>query len=389
MTPRPPQTRPFAARRCASLVIFVAVVGCGDNAEDSPWDDAGQGSATATGTGSAGASAGNGSAGEEATAADDGMTDGDGSATAGIIYDLGGGSEGVADSGGSCEAASHTPCDAGTADPLAAMGLGCAGETAITSMVGAHPDGIAILEGFGDNGTYAPTEGDSYVVLSTGHVSQLGDEPTGPGDQIFHCNQWFEPNDGMDTSSFPAPIVAQDVGGDCVADSSLVGSGDCSNTIASQFAQSGSKFDYQEIRVSMTVPANAYALSFDFAYLTTEWPVFSGEPYNDMFIAWLEAPDWTGNISFDDNGNALSLNAAFFDFQDTNGTLPEFGGTCLRYGAGTPWLTSTAPVTPGDEIQLVFAIFDLDDVNLDSLVFLDNFQWQCEGGGGPITEPVG
>lgn len=39
---------------------------------------------------------------------------------------------------------------------------------------------------------------------------------------------------------------------------------------------------------------------------------------------------------------------------------------------------------PGDAIELVFAIFDL---NLDSFVFLDNFRWLCEGSGGPSTVP--
>lgn len=56
----------------------------------------------------------------------------------------------------------------------------------------------------------------------------------------------------------------------------------------------------------------------------------------------------------------------------------------MRYGAGTPWLTSTAEVVPGDAIELVFAIFDLNDVNLYSFVFLDNFRWLCEGSGVPV-----
>jgi len=35
-----------------------------------------------------------------------------------------------------------------------------------------------------------------------------------------------------------------------------------------------------------------------------------------------------------------------------------------------------------------FAIFDLDDVNWDSMVFVDNFQWSCDGSGPPTTIPV-
>lgn len=304
----------------------------------------------------------------------------------GTLFDIGSGEEDT--TGGGCRSIPHTPCDANTDDPFAAMGLGCPGEFPVTTTIDAHPDGLGVLQGFGSNDTFDPTEGSAFVVLSTGHVAELGDEPASPGQQIFNCNKWFTPGDGMNTATFPDPIEAQDVGGDCLANPQLVGMGDCSNTIEDQFSMSGFKYDYQELRVSLTVPEDAVALGFDVAYLTTEWPVFAGQPYNDMFIAWLEAPNWTGNVSFDQNGNALSLNSAFLALQDSDGTLPEFAGTCLRYGAGTPWLSSTVDVNPGDAIELVFAVFDLDDVNLDSMVFLDNFHWECEGGGGPSTVPI-
>ncbi|MEM7159919.1 MAG: choice-of-anchor L domain-containing protein [Myxococcota bacterium] len=372
----------------ASLLVLPCLLpACNDDGGDSPF---GVPTTTADGaTSNPGASGGgpgsaDDTAGTEGGSASDSNPGGD---TTGFLFDIGNDETGIFP--GDCEAVIHTPCDAGTDDPFHAMGLGCAGETEIVSSIDAHPDGLGILTSFGADGTYAPREGSSYVVLSTGHVAELGDEPTGPGDQINHCNDWFSPGDGMNTATFPAPIQAQNVGGDCMANPGLVGTGDCSNTIQDQFSQSGFKYDYQELRISLTVPDDAHALSFDVAYLTTEWPVFAGQPYNDMFLAWLEGPSWSGNISYDDGGNALSLNAAFFDYQDTNGDLPQFSGTCMRYGAGTPWLTSTAAVEPGEEIELVFAVFDLDDVNLNSMVFLDNFRFQCEGGGGPVTEPAG
>lgn len=60
----------------------------------------------------------------------------------------------------------------------------------------------------------------------------------------------------------------------------------------------------------------------------------------------------------------------------------------MRYSAGTGWLETSVEVVPGDTITLVFSIFDLDDANWDSFVFLDNFRWTCDGGGGPTTIPV-
>ena len=59
---------------------------------------------------------------------------------------------------------------------------------------------------------------------------------------------------------------------------------------------------------------------------------------------------------------------------------PELDGTAMMDHAGTKWLTTTAGVTPGEEIELVFAVFDLSDPILDTVVLLDNFQWACEGG---------
>ena len=47
------------------------------------------------------------------------------------------------------------------------------------------------------------------------------------------------------------------------------------------------------------------------------------------------------------------------------------------------------PVTPGEHITVVFAIFDLSDSILDSYVFIDNFEWGCDGTDHPNTVPVG
>ncbi|RMG96019.1 MAG: hypothetical protein D6705_12430 [Deltaproteobacteria bacterium] len=297
---------------------------------------------------------------------------------------------GVPVDGGDVACISHTPCD-GDGDPWHALGIGCPGEPVFQTSIDAHPDGIMVLSGFGQGDTYAPREGSEFLLLSTGVLpDRIWTEPDGPNDSLGHCNMWFTPGDGMDTTKFPPPIVAKDVAGDCLQDPSLVGTGDCSKTIQGQFEQSGFKYDYQEFRFSGVVPEGVDTLAFDVAYLTTEWPVFSGQPYNDMFIAWVETPTWSGNVSFDDGGQPLSLNAAFLEFKDANGDLPQFAGTCLRWHGGTRWLSSSIAVTPGDPIEVVFAIFDLDDVNWDSMVLLDNVRWTCDGADpGPDTKPAG
>ncbi len=99
-------------------------------------------------------------------------------------------------------------------------------------------------------------------------------------------------------------------------------------------------------------------------------------------MAWLESERWTGNVSFDDEGNPISLNAGFLDYIQS----PELAGTHLEEHAATRWLHTTAPVTPGETITLVLAIFDVSDQAWDSYVILDNFRWGC-GDAPPRTIP--
>ena len=290
-----------------------------------------------------------------------------------------------------CDAYEHTPCDDGTTDLFRAMGLGCPGDAEVTVSVDGTLAAMGVRTGFGNTDEWAPREGSAFAVIGSGFVTDLDSET--PANDIdlgpTHCND--DLGDEYDKGlMLPAPIRTSDVLGDCATDPTVLGTGDCSSTIQDQFNQGGSANDYTEIRVVATVPPTNNSLSYDFAFFSTEYPAYYGSTYNDMYIGWLESESWTGNISFDDQGNPISLNAGFLDFRDDNGTgAPELAGTCMKRHAGTKWLSSTAPVTPGEQITLVLAIFDLSDSILDSYVFLDNFGWGCEGTSTPETKPVG
>jgi hypothetical protein len=181
---------------------------------------------------------------------------------------------------------------------------------------------------------------------------------------------------------------------DCFDDPGLVGTGDCSNTIQDQWDQGSGSYDYAEMRISATVPPGTPAIQYDFAMFSTEYPDFYQTTFNDMYIAWLESELWTGNISFDDMGHPISLNAGFLDYKDAPNMYdcpapcqaPELQGTAMEGHAGTRWLTTTAGVTPGEDIVLVLGVFDLSDPILDTVILLDNFHWGCEGG-APTTIP--
>lgn len=304
-----------------------------------------------------------------------------------------------------CDEHKHKPCDAQSEDPLHAMGVNCPGASV---QVDASFKGSTAARGVrskhGSTNAFDPREGSRYLVLGTGKLSKLDQPERAKGVDPVCSNDLGGAHD-LDT--LPAPMTVKGVGTKtCAEDPSLVGKGDCSNSIGPQWAAAagagGAKagaFDYSELRLKMKVPEWAKSLSFDFAFMTVEYPDFFKLAYNDFFVVWLESKKWTGNISFDKNGKPISLNAGFFDYKDSSRPVlkdpecltgcdaPELHNTCLAEHASTKWLTTTVGVEPGEEIELIFAILDLGDSSLDSFAFIDNFQWGCDEKSKPETDP--
>jgi hypothetical protein len=287
-----------------------------------------------------------------------------------------------------CEIPPHTPCDAAADTPIArALGLNCPGEVQVSITTYGSPAAMGKRTGFGNTNAFDPREGSQFVAMGSGRVDEL--------DGVGGCNSDLG---AFNPGTLPAPLVGQDVGPQtCTDNPALIGTGDCSNTIESQLA--GSVNDYTELRFTAEVPFGVNSFSYDLAFFSFEYPQYYLSVYNDMYIGWLESEVWTGNISFDEAGAPISLNAGFLDYRDANAandpecngqcTAPELHGTCMQGHAGTKWLTTTAGVKPGETITVVFAIFDMSDSILDSYVFLDNFQWGCDGDAPPSTVPIG
>ena len=309
-----------------------------------------------------------------------------------------------------CDIPEHEPCDDDTNDPFEAMGLNCPGEPEVDGEANGSTEAIAVISSVGDTDTWAPTEGVKYAVIGSGPSAHLNQ--TSATDLEF-CSldlgaEWDLPGD------LPDPIKVNQVGNeDCTENPSLVGTGDCSNTLQEQWDAAATlggptAFDYTELRFTATVPSTVTSVSYDFAFFSTEYPYYFGSPYNDMYVGWLESRNWTGNISFDKEGNPISVNAGFLDYRDVPNPGPDTWGyevdqecntpgacvaeelhqTCMKSHAGTAWLTSTVGVEEHEDITMVFAVFDLSDPILDSYVLLDNFTWGCEPGDGPETEPI-
>ncbi|AKU97611.1 hypothetical protein AKJ09_04275 [Labilithrix luteola] len=254
------------------------------------------------------------------------------------------------------------------------------------------PDQHGVLPKFGD--VLVPREGKTLGVLSTGYAQEYDGAPGvafgGENDLGMNGKDWK--TRGTLPSGFPKAAKG------CEQDSTV--------------------HDPIDVVLELKAPPNAAGLKFDFNFLSGEWPAYICSKYNDGFIAYLEAQGFNGgqadNMSFDKDGNPVSVNNGFFDRCTPNvdtgcapgaksgtsvcsGGAAELAGTgfgvidqwCQVYsefglgggsdrstsGGGTGWLTSAAPVKAGETFKLEFIIWDTGDGNLDSSVLLDNFTW--------------
>lgn len=354
--------------------------------------DEGDGVPESSGTTPAGSSEGAAEAGETAPVTTADATDESSSGKdSGFYFDVGGSTDLPFDPD-ACGAPPLVACDNGNNDdPWNAIELNCPGGTQVDGLQQGDPLAYHIHDG--DLGTFVPAPfppraGNKFLVMSSGHAADI----TTPGATSSNNNDGFV-DDGAD---LPFPMLSNRVDAleTCTDDVGLVGTGDCSNTIQDQWEQGNGAFDWVEMRFEATVPANTTGFSYDLAFFSYEYPVYYQSQFNDMYIAWLESENWTGNISFDEAGAPISLNAGFLDYKDAPNmydcpapcNAPELAGTSMVGHAGTKWLTTTAGVTPNEDITVIFALFDMSDPSLDSFVLIDNFHWGCQGG-PPVTIP--
>jgi hypothetical protein len=179
----------------------------------------------------------------------------------------------------------------------------------------------------------------------------------------------------------------------------------------------GQPHDVAGVELTIRAPSNAHGFSFDFDFFTFEWPGYVCSQYNDFFVALLDpipAMQMDGNIVYDSQGNPVSVNNAFLEVCGCEGNPPAAcpaGGksfTCalgdsdlIGTGFGfdsdpfghqdhgsTSWLQTKAPIDPGTEITLRWAVYDSGDGVLDTTTLVDNFQWIAEPGIKVGTDPV-
>ena len=153
-------------------------------------------------------------------------------------------------------------------------------------------------------------------------------------------------------------------------------------------------FDVSVLKIDLSVPASANCLTFDFRFLSEEFPGYVATQFNDAFIAELDSSTWTtsgstisapNNFAFDTSHNVVSINSTGLGgMSAANGAGTAFnGGTTYSAdgfsppngdgpaGGATVLLHASHQVTPGAH-TLYLSLFDQGDQILDSAVFLDN-----------------
>lgn len=225
--------------------------------------------------------------------------------------------------------------------------------------------GKKITNHFGQ--VYKPQAGQTMAFFSTGIAADRGDggftDPQ-PGYEFFQRDM------------NPLPITSKNI---------------CTNLKNGAPTES---HDMIALTLKIKAPSNATGFKFKLNFFSAEYPEYVGNQYNDMFIAYLQSKKFTGNISFDGNGEPVTVNSGFFQVCDSSPICANGGHTCTkgpkdldgtgyeifakngeRYGGGTGWLTTSKAVEPGEVFTLTLYVFDSGDYLFDSAVLLDGFEW--------------
>ena len=283
-----------------------------------------------------------------------------------------------------------------------------------------HPGQWGLLPKFGN--VIRPREGATIGVLSTGYAREYDNAQGVPVNTRAGSCEWsgipgscpvglasdfvnsspMGPLQGMNYPTGVAPPGFPKSGQNCFQDNSIN--------------------DMIDVKLVLKAPKDATGFRFDFDFYSSEWPNFVCSTFNDAFVAYLTSSGLTDNVSFDPNHNPVAVNNNYFDrctkgaplgcnrtdsdFPDVPvgsstcaGGAAELAGTgyattaktlcnngkdvIATLGGATGWLSTEAPIKPGEQFTLEFMIWDAGDGILDSTVLIDHFQWT----GTPVAAP--
>ena len=131
--------------------------------------------------------------------------------------------------------------------------------------------------------------------------------------------------------------------------------------------------DVTVLAIPINVPAGANCLSFDFRFLSEEYPDFINSQFNDAFIAELDSSTWVSSgsvIGGLENDFALDATGAPLTVHSAQAGLSEPNGAGTPYGGASAPLRAKTAVTPGAH-TVILSVLDLNDNAYDTAVFAD------------------
>ncbi len=380
-----------ARRPPAAWTAILVVLGCADD-QAQPFEteatthaaSSGPGSATSEPPGEATTSTGAATSSGAASTRADGTT---------IDPDATGTATGDESSTGTerCEAPARlVPCDAlaDDPDPFQAIGLGCplpADEAIPLAFAGFHsddPQAFAVATRFGTHDqpsgapTWGPTHGEQLLVVSTGYVAP----PDAAGAVTMDVLDQ-DANGNPDDKPLPAPMNPQPGSGGTPF-MGCDGTGDCSDSLWTQWvAGGGTAYDLLWFQLRTEVPGGTHGFSLDLAWFSEEFPESVGSTFNDMLVVWSQSETYVGNLCLVDEEPCTVTALWPVDYQGLDAELEGTGFMPTRTGDGgaTGWATLKGSAAPHELLELTVALFDMGDEELDTLVLLDGFGWDCEG----------
>jgi hypothetical protein len=159
----------------------------------------------------------------------------------------------------------------------------------------------------------------------------------------------------------------------------------------------GNADDTSVLSIDFHVPSGMNCVALDYRFLSEEYPDNVGATVSDGFLALLDDPTWSAdltadiaapsNIALDADGHLISVNTTTFTDTTPVGSV----GSDTAYAGTTPLLTARHPVAAGSDHTLRLVLFDQGDHALDSAVFLDNLRFgdlaPADCGGSPDRTP--
>ena len=150
--------------------------------------------------------------------------------------------------------------------------------------------------------------------------------------------------------------------------------------------------DVSWLRIQADVPVNAKGLMFDFLFLSSEYPEYVKTSFNDTFYAVAKTTALTAvqNVSFDKNGQPLTVNNGWFEnpaspSQSLKNTGYDAIISSKQVGSSSGWLTTFVPVKAKEKMSITFWIHDESDRIYDSAVIIDNIRWSSTSSTSPTT----